>query len=50
VRLAGELELCYEPFELADGLAASVTSPPATLLVLPQRLGQGRGGASARLC
>jgi len=34
-RLAGELELCYEPFAIADGLAASVTSPPATLLVLP---------------
>jgi MoaA/NifB/PqqE/SkfB family radical SAM enzyme len=34
-RFAGELELCYEPFAIADGLAASVTSPPATLLVLP---------------
>jgi MoaA/NifB/PqqE/SkfB family radical SAM enzyme len=34
-RLAGELELCYEPFAIADGLAASVASPPATLLVLP---------------
>jgi len=34
-RLRGELELCYEPFEVRDGLAASVASPPATLLVLP---------------
>ena len=34
-RLAGELELSYEPFAIADGLAASVASPPATLLVLP---------------
>jgi MoaA/NifB/PqqE/SkfB family radical SAM enzyme len=34
-RLAGELELCYQPFAIADGLAASVASPPATLLVLP---------------
>ena len=34
-RLAGELELCFEPFEIADGLAASMASPPATLLVLP---------------
>ena len=34
-QLAGELELCYEPFEIADGLAASMASPPATLLVLP---------------
>jgi len=34
-RLAGELELCYEPFAIADGLAATAASPPATLLVLP---------------
>ncbi|HZW74768.1 MAG TPA: radical SAM protein, partial [Caldimonas sp.] len=34
-QLAGELEPCYEPFEIADGLAASMASPPATLLVLP---------------
>jgi hypothetical protein len=34
-RLRGELELCYEPFEIRDGLAASLAGPPATLLVLP---------------
>nr|HET7859481.1 radical SAM protein [Caldimonas sp.] len=34
-RLAGELELCYEPFAIGDGLAATLASPPATLLVLP---------------
>ena len=34
-RLSGELELCYEPFEMGAGLAASLASPPATLLVLP---------------
>ena len=34
-QLSGELELCFEPFEIADGLAASMASPPATLLVLP---------------
>jgi MoaA/NifB/PqqE/SkfB family radical SAM enzyme len=34
-RLEGELELCYEPFEIGDGLAASLASPPATLLLLP---------------
>jgi MoaA/NifB/PqqE/SkfB family radical SAM enzyme len=34
-RVAGEMELCYEPFEIGDGLAASLASPPATLLVLP---------------
>jgi MoaA/NifB/PqqE/SkfB family radical SAM enzyme len=33
--LAGELELCYEPFTLGDALQASLDSPPATLLVLP---------------
>ena len=34
-RLEGEMELCYEPFEIGDGLRASLDSPPATLLVLP---------------
>ena len=34
-RFAGEMELCYEPFEIRDGLRASLESPPATLLVLP---------------
>ena len=34
-RLRGELELCYEPFEMKEGIEASLASPPATLLVLP---------------
>jgi MoaA/NifB/PqqE/SkfB family radical SAM enzyme len=34
-RFEGEMELCYEPFEIRDGLRASLDSPPATLLVLP---------------
>jgi len=29
------MELCFEPFEIGDGLKASLESPPATLLVLP---------------
>lgn len=29
------MEFCYEPFSVADGLRASATQPPATLLVLP---------------
>jgi MoaA/NifB/PqqE/SkfB family radical SAM enzyme len=33
--LEGELELCYVPFSMADGLCASLRDPPATLLVLP---------------
>jgi len=33
--LAGAIELCYEPFTVADGLRASLEVPPATLLVLP---------------
>jgi MoaA/NifB/PqqE/SkfB family radical SAM enzyme len=33
--LAGEIELCYEPFTVADGLRASLEVPPATLLILP---------------
>ncbi len=31
----GELELCHEPFDVEAGLAESLASPPATLLVLP---------------
>jgi MoaA/NifB/PqqE/SkfB family radical SAM enzyme len=34
-RFEGEMELCFEPFEIRDGLRASLESPPATLLVLP---------------
>jgi MoaA/NifB/PqqE/SkfB family radical SAM enzyme len=38
-RLAGnlkeELELCYTPFTLEEGLNQSLETPPATLLVLP---------------
>jgi MoaA/NifB/PqqE/SkfB family radical SAM enzyme len=30
-----DLELCYTPFSMADGLRESVADPPATLLVLP---------------
>ena len=33
--LEGELELCYVPFSMSDGLRASLRDPPATLLVLP---------------
>jgi MoaA/NifB/PqqE/SkfB family radical SAM enzyme len=32
---SGDMELCYEPFTVADGLRASLEVPPATLLVLP---------------
>jgi hypothetical protein len=32
---AGTLELCHEPFTVEAGLAESLASPPATLLVLP---------------
>jgi MoaA/NifB/PqqE/SkfB family radical SAM enzyme len=35
LRHAPQLELCFEPFSLQDGLRASLASPPATLLVLP---------------
>ena len=31
----GDMELCCEPYDLADGLRQSVADPPATLLVLP---------------
>jgi len=34
-RFAGDMELCFEPFEIRAGLQASLESPPATLLVLP---------------
>jgi MoaA/NifB/PqqE/SkfB family radical SAM enzyme len=33
--LEGVMELWYEPFDVAAGLAESLASPPATLLVLP---------------
>jgi MoaA/NifB/PqqE/SkfB family radical SAM enzyme len=33
--LEGELELCYVPFDIEDGLRGSLQTPPATLLVLP---------------
>jgi MoaA/NifB/PqqE/SkfB family radical SAM enzyme len=33
--VAGGIELCYEPFTVADGLRASLEVPPATLLILP---------------
>jgi len=32
---AGGMEVCFEPFSLADGLRRSALEPPATLLVLP---------------
>ena len=32
---AGDMEICFEPFSLADGLRRSAQEPPATLLVLP---------------
>lgn len=33
--LHGQMELCYVPFDIEDGLRASLATPPATLLVLP---------------
>ena len=33
--LGGEMELCYSPFTMGDGLRGSLEEPPATLLVLP---------------
>lgn len=33
--LQGELELCHVPFDIEEGLRASLATPPATLLVLP---------------
>jgi MoaA/NifB/PqqE/SkfB family radical SAM enzyme len=37
-KFAGELELCYVPFDIEEGLRAGLDSPPATLLVLPNGL------------
>ncbi len=34
-RVERQLELCYIPFDIADGLRRCVAEPPATLLVLP---------------
>jgi MoaA/NifB/PqqE/SkfB family radical SAM enzyme len=31
----GEMEICFEPFSLAEGLRRGAQEPPATLLVLP---------------
>jgi MoaA/NifB/PqqE/SkfB family radical SAM enzyme len=33
--LESELELCYVPFDIEEGLRGSLETPPATLLVLP---------------
>lgn len=33
--LGGEMELCYSPFAMAEGLRGGLEEPPATLLVLP---------------
>jgi MoaA/NifB/PqqE/SkfB family radical SAM enzyme len=33
--LEGVLELCHVPFDIEEGLRASLAAPPATLLVLP---------------
>jgi len=33
--LVGEMEICYSPFTLEEGLARALDDPPATLLVLP---------------
>jgi MoaA/NifB/PqqE/SkfB family radical SAM enzyme len=33
--LAPDLEVCFEPFGMEDGLRTSLETPPATLLVLP---------------
>ena len=34
-RIEREIELCYTPFDVADGLRQTLAEPPATLLVLP---------------
>ena len=34
-RVEREMELCYSPFDVAEGLARCVEEPPATMLVLP---------------
>ena len=31
----GDMELCYIPFDVQEGLRASLAEPPATLLILP---------------
>ena len=33
--LEGEMEICYSPFTLEEGLSRALDDPPATLLVLP---------------
>jgi len=33
--LVGEMEICYSPFTLEEGLARALDDPPATMLVLP---------------
>jgi MoaA/NifB/PqqE/SkfB family radical SAM enzyme len=33
--LGGRMEFCYSPFTLGDALRASLSEPPATLLILP---------------
>ena len=48
-KVVGGMELCYVPFSMEEGLRGSLAEPPATLLVLPDGLGEGRGGASAHL-
>jgi len=42
---AGSMELCYVPFTILEGLEAARSSPPATLLILPD----GRVQVSAAL-
>jgi MoaA/NifB/PqqE/SkfB family radical SAM enzyme len=34
-RLAGKMELCYQPFSVEEGLRGFETEPPATILLLP---------------
>ena len=34
-RFEGEMELCYVPFDVEQGLERSLAAPPATLLILP---------------
>ena len=44
-KLTDRIELCYRPFSVEEGLKESLTSAPATLLVLPD----GRIKAAAPL-
>ena len=44
-RIEPRMELCYSPFDVAEGLRRSIDDPPATLLVLPD----GRVKAAAAL-